>query len=137
LASFWTYSPSGQPPQWRRARNDNTALDDRKFFARSPLRRHRFYRASRDDRQQKALGTPTAKSLRRLRRKLDRRCARAAEALAAMRDEGAALIRRGPDFSVGHLRLDATAAAIVLACANVVAVNDLFGNAQTWRWADE
>jgi hypothetical protein len=29
----------------------------------------------------------------------------------------------------------ADAAAIVPACANVVAVNDLLGNAQTWRWA--
>jgi hypothetical protein len=84
-----------------------------------------------------AVSTPTAESLRQLHRKLDRRCARAAEALAAMRDEGAALTRRGPDFSVGHLRLDAAAAAIVLACAHVAAVNDLLGNAQTWRWADE
>jgi hypothetical protein len=83
-----------------------------------------------------ARSIPTAESLRQLHHKLDRRCARAAEALAAMREKGAALTRRGPGFSVGHLRLDAAAAAVVLACADVAAVNDLFGNAQTWRWAE-
>ena len=75
-----------------------------------------------------ALSPPTAESLRRLHRKLDRRCARAAESLAALRDEGGRHTARAR-FLGGTPAPGCSCRR--LACANVVAVNDLLGNAQT------
>ena len=46
VTPFWTYSPSGQPPQWRRADGDGIAKADRLFFTRFSLRRHRVRAAS-------------------------------------------------------------------------------------------